>query len=273
MTTRLPENPFPGMNPYLERAELWHGIHQWVIAELARTLGSQLRPDYLVRIEQRVSVSEEPDTSGQRPSRIPDITVLDPGWAAERVVALETEPRQTEDAITVELPALELERESYLEIIRVSNREVVAVLELLSPANKSNKGRQEYLSKRAEVQYSLAHLVEIDLLRSGPPMPVVGDVPGGDYRILVSNARLAPNASLYIFSIRQPIPNFVMPLAQGSGGIAIDLKPIIDEVYILGSYDRDIDYRQDPEPPLSDDDRVWLDQLLRQQGLRDGGGA
>ncbi|MCE2499936.1 MAG: DUF4058 family protein [Dehalococcoidia bacterium] len=269
MTTQLSENPFAGMNPYLERPELWHGIHQWVIAELARTLGSQLRPDYLVRIEQRAYVSEEPDTSGRRSSRIPDIMVLDPGWAAERAVALETEPRQTEDAITVELPALEVERENYLKIIRVSNREVVAVLELLSPTNKSSKGRQEYLSKRAEVQYSLAHLVEIDLLRAGPPMPVVGDVPGGDYRILISNARLAPDASLYVFSMRQPIPIFMMPLAQGSEGIAIDLNPIIDEVYILGSYDRDIDYQQDPEPPLSDSDRIWLDQLLREKGLRD----
>jgi len=268
MTTQLPQNPFPGMNPYLERPELWPGIHNRLIASLDRFLAPQLRPEYIVRVEQRVYVSEEPDTGRRRSSRIPDITVLDPGWAAERAVALETEPRQTEDAITVELPALELERENYLEIIRVRNREVVAVLELLSPANKSNKGRQEYLSKRAEVQYSLAHLVEIDLLRSGPPMPVVGDVPGGDYRILISNARLAPDASLYVFSMPQPIPNFVMPLAQGSEGITIDLKPMLDEVYILGSYDRDIDYQQDPDPPLSDADRAWLDQLLRNQGLR-----
>ena len=76
MTAQLPQNPFPGMNPYMERSELWHGAHQWVIAELARTLGSQLRPDYLARIEQRVYVSEDPNTSGRRPSRIPDITVL-----------------------------------------------------------------------------------------------------------------------------------------------------------------------------------------------------
>ena len=213
-------------------------------------------------------VSEEPDSNGRRASRIPDIAVLDPGWAAARAVALETESRQNEDTVTVELPVLELERESYLEIRHGSNREVVAVIELSSPANKSNKGRREYLSKRAEVQYSFSHLVEIDLLRSGPPMPAVGDVPGGDYRILISNARLVPDASLYAFSMRQPIPVFVMPLAEGSECIAIDLKPIIDEVYILGSYDRDIDYQLDPDPPLSDADRAWLDQLLRKQGLR-----
>lgn len=268
MTTQLPTNPFPGMNPYLERPDIWPGIHQWVITQLAGTLGPQLRPEYVVRIQQRLYISEEPDTSGQRPSRIPDLMILDPGWAAERAVAVETEPQQNTEAVTVELPALELERENYLQIIRTSNREVVAVVELLSPANKSGKGRQEYLSKRVEVQYGLSHLVEIDLLRSGLPMPVVGDVPGGDYRILVGNARLAPDASLYVFSMRQPFPNFVLPLAEGSEGIAIDLKPIIDEVYLLGSYDRDIDYERDPEPPLSDEDRVWLDDLLREQGLR-----
>lgn len=268
MTTQLPENPFPGMNPYLEDPEFWRGVHNRSIVHLGDTLARQLRPEYIVRVEQRVHLSEEPDASGQRPYRIPDITVLDPGWAAQRAVALETEPRQTEDAVTVEMPALELERENYLKIIRASNREVVAILELLSATNKSREGRQEYLSKRAEVQYGLAHLVEIDLLRAGPPMPVVGDIPGGDYRILVCNSRLAPDASLYVFSMRQPIPVFVMPLAEGSEGIAIDLKPIIDEVYVLGSYDRDIDYQTDPEPPLSDADRAWLNQLLREKGLR-----
>ena len=256
------------MNPYLEDPDLWPGIHKTFIAGLQRLLSPQLRPDYMVRIEERVYVSDEPNVSGQRPFRIPDVMIVDEGGAAARATAIATEPQQNEDAINVELPSVELEKNRYLKIIKVSNREVVAVIELLSPSNKTGDGRQEYLSKRAEVQYSLSHLVEIDLLRSGSPMPVVGDVPGGDYRILISNARLTPDASLYVFGMRQSIPVFVMPLAEGSEGIAIDLKPVIDEVYVLGSYDRDIDYGQDPAPPLSDPDSTWIDQLLRSQGLR-----
>ena len=267
-TPAFPTSPFPGMNPYLEDPDLWPGVHKTFIASLQRLLSPQLRPDYMVRIEERVYVSDEPNASGQRPFRVPDVMIVDEGGAAARATAIATEPQQSEDAINVELPSVELEKDRYLKIIRVNNREVVAVLELLSPSNKSDKGRQEYLSKRAEVQYSLVHLVEIDLLRAGPPMPVVGDIPGGDYRILVCNSRLAPDASLYVFNMRQPIPVFVMPLAEGSEGIAIDLKPIIDEVYVLGSYDRDIDYDQDPTPPLPDADRAWIDQLLRSQGLR-----
>ena len=100
-------------------------------------------------------------------------------------------------------------------------------------------------------------------------MPVIGNIPPSHYRILVTNAHNTDAiADLYPCSIQTPIPVFVMPLAEGSEGIAIDLKPIIDEVYVLGSYDRDIDYDQDPTPPLPDADRAWIDQLLRSQGLR-----
>ena len=150
----------------------------------------------------------------------------------------------------------------------MDSREVVAVIEILSPTNKYGAGRREYLAKRAAVQYSFSHLVEIDLLRAGPPMPVVGAVPAGAYRILVRDAARAPDARLYAFGIRAPIPEFIMPLSPGVAGMAVSIKPILDDVYAIGSYDRDIDYRQDPQPPLSDADRLWLNQLLRKQGLR-----
>ena len=272
MTTQLPENPFPGMNPYMERPELWHGIHTVIIAELQRWLAPRLRPEYMVRIEERMYVSEETDGEGLRQARLPDVMVLDDRAATSASVAVVEAPRG-KDAIPVRIPYKDEQRQRYLEVIRVSNREVVAVIELLSPSNKSSPGRQAYIAKRNQVFHSLSHLVEIDLLRIGDPLPVIGDVPPSHYRILVTNARsMDAIAHLYPCSIQSPLPHFVMPLVEGSEGIAIDLKPIIDEVYILGSYDRDIDYQQDPEPPLSDADRAWLDKLLREKGLRNTAG-
>ena len=266
MTTQLPQNPLPGMNPYLERSEFWHGVHTRVIVELGNTLARQLRPEYMVRVEERMYVSAETDDEIRLQARLPDVMVLDDGAAAATSVAVA--PR-SKDAIPVRIPYQDEQRQRYLEVIRVSNREVVAVIELLSPSNKTNPGRQAYKAKRNQVFHSTSHLVEIDLLRVGEPMPVIGNVPPSHYRILVTNAHNTDAiADLYPCSIQTPIPVFVMPLAEGSEGIAIDLKPIIDEVYILGSYDRDIDYQQDPDPPLSDADRDWLDQLLRSQGLR-----
>ena len=77
-TAALPTNPFPGMNPYLENRRFWPGIHQLLIAELARRLAPRLRPEYIVRVEQRLYVSQEPASAGdQPPYRVPDLAVLD----------------------------------------------------------------------------------------------------------------------------------------------------------------------------------------------------
>ncbi len=271
-TNPFPTNPFPGMNPYLERPDWWPEIHSRIIVALADILTPRLLPDYAVQIEQRVYVAAEPDFGGPPRFRIPDAMVLSHTAASlnapnERGVAV-AEPPPGAAAVSVALPAAELERQRYLQVLRVDTMEVVAVIELLSPSNKLGDGRREYLGKRAEVKNSTAHLVEIDLLRAGPPLPVIGDVPHGCYRIMVANGRLRPRADLYAFGIGEAIPEFALPLAKGSAGVSVDLNAAVRHVYAHGSYNMLIDYRQDPEPPLSDDDRAWVDALLREQGLR-----
>ena len=281
MTSALPPiNPFPGMNPYLEQRGLWPDVHNNIIQQLRTLLARQLRPEYRVSTEERVYVMMDPNGNGSGPTignglRIPDVAVLAVGAGTDADAAggvLRTMPERSKDAIAVQLPSTDLFKERYLEVRRVANREVVAIIELLSPTNKSRDGRREYLAKRAATLYSPAHLVEIDLLRAGSRMPVIGDVPDTDYRILVANARRTePVADLYAFGIRQSIPDFVLPLAQDAEGVAVNLNAVVGQVYTDGSYDLDIDYGQDPpEPPLSDDDRAWLDALLREQGLRGG---
>ena len=277
MTAALPTNPFPGMNPYLENPGLWPGVHNRIIVQLSTFLSRRLRPEYSVSIQERVYISAEPARDGSDGGggnglgsvRIPDAVVLslgaEPGADELRFPAPDPGP----DAIAVQLPPTELLKERYIEVRRVDNRRVIAVIALLSPTNKDGDGRREYLAKRAAVLYSPTHLVEIDLLRAGRRMPVVGAVPDTDYRILVANARRpAPVADLYPFGIRQPIPDLVMPLAKDAEGIAVNLNAVVGAVYADGGFDLDIDYQQDPEPPLSDADRLWLNQLLREQGLR-----
>ena len=277
----LPANPFPGMNPYLENPGLWPDVHNSVIVGLRTLLSRQLRPEYRVTTVERVYVMTEPGSNGSGSGgsngvRIPDVAVLTaaapaPGAGASAGELRFPMPARSKDAIAVQLPATELLKERYLEVRRVDNRQVVAIIELLSPTNKGGDGYREYLAKRAATLYSPTHLVEIDLLRAGRRMPVIGPAPAeAHYRILVANARRSePVADLYAFGIRQAIPDFVMPLAQEDEGIAVNLNSVVNSVYADGSYDLDIDYGQDPpEPPLPDDDRAWVEQLLRQQGLR-----
>ena len=276
----LPANPFPGMNPYLENPGLWPDVHNSVIVGLRTLLARQLRPEYRVTTVERVYVMTEPGGNGSGGSggngvRIPDVAVLTaapvPGEGTGTGELRFPMPARSKDAIAVQLPATELLKERYLEVRRVDNRQVVAIIELLSPTNKGGDGYREYLAKRAATLYSPTHLVEIDLLRAGRRMPVIGPAPAeAHYRILVANARRSePIADLYAFGIRQAIPDFVMPLAQEDEGIAVNLNAVVNSVYADGSYDLDIDYGQDPpEPPLSDADRAWVDGLLREQGLR-----
>ena len=102
MTTQLPfQNPFPGMNPYLERPELWHGVHTRVIVELGNTLARQLRPEYMVRVEERMYVSAETDDEVRLQARLPDVMILDDGAGAATSAAVA--PR-SEDAIPVRIP-------------------------------------------------------------------------------------------------------------------------------------------------------------------------
>lgn len=273
MATQLPANPFPGMNPYLERGDIWPGVHLLVIAELQGFLAPRLQPDYVVTVGERVYVVAEPGLNSNGPDgdnvRIPDVAVLAGAAEASRENP-DYQFERSSAAVAVQLPAMDVVRESYLEVRRVDNRQqVIAVIELLSPTNKSGDGRKEYLSKRAEVLYSPTHLVEIDLLRAGRPMPLAGAVPHSHYRILVANARRDEAvADLYPFSIRHSIPDFVMPLAKNTEGVAVNLSGILANIYSARAYNLLIDYQKDPEPPLSDADHVWMDQLLREQGLR-----
>ena len=266
----LPANPFPGMNPYLESAGFWPEVHNRIIVGLADTLAPRLQPDYGVRVEQRVVVAREPYAgNGLAQVRVPDAVVFTAAaGAGSRRETTAAEPEPGAAAVAVALPAAELLRQRYLRVLRADNMEVVAVIEVLSPANKSGADRRDCLGKRAEVRASTAHLVEIDLLRAGAPMPVIGDAPPGCYRIIVANGRLRPQADLYAFGLREAIPEFVLPLGKGDAGVIVNLNVVLRHVYSHGSYNMFIDYGRDPEPPLSDGDRAWVDGLLRERGLR-----
>ena len=267
-TLPLPANPFPGMNPYLERPDIWPEVHNRIIVGLADALTPRLQPDYAVRVQQRVYIDTEPGTFGGAQPRIPDTMILADGTVALRPEIAAAEPKPGASAVAVALPATELLRQRYLQVLRADNMEVIAVIEVLSPSNKSGSDRRDYLTKRTEIERSTAHLVEIDLLRAGPPMPVIGDAPPGCYRIIVANGRLRPHADLYAFGLRAAIPEFTLPLAKGAAGVSVNLNAVLSHVYSHGSYNMFINYGQDPEPPLSEDDRAWLDELLREQGLR-----
>jgi hypothetical protein len=250
------------MNPYLEHHARWVAVHNRLIVAIADDLAPRLRPHYYVEIESRVYLAEVEgaDLVGRA-----DVAVAGGPGAPERPVR----PRVDSSILTVRVPVVEETNETYLEVREVDTERVVTVLEVLSPTNKRpGRGRDLYLGKRMEVLASRTHLVEIDLLRAGAPMPILDDRTSSDYRILVSRANQRPNADLYAFSVRQPIPVFPLPLKKNEQGPEVDIGRLLHALYERASYDLRIDYKREPEPPLAPQDAGWADELLREQGLR-----
>ena len=258
-------NPFPGMNPYLESPDFWPEVHSRLIVAIADVLVPQLVPKYRVAIEKRIY-----ELKGEQSLLvgIPDVSIQRNPTPrnSNSSVAVAT---RTATPLKVGLPMFEEVREAYLEITDIASKEVVTVIEVLSPANKRpGKGRDMYEEKRDQVFPSRSHLVEIDLLRIYQPLPVFGNDIEGNYRILVSRGDCRPTADLYLFNIPDVIPAFALPLRGGDVEPIVDLQALLNTVYDRAGYDFTLDYTPDPVPALSEPDAAWADSLLRETGLK-----
>jgi hypothetical protein len=142
-------------------------------------------------------------------------------------------------------------------------REVVTVLETLSPRNKrhGSDGRREYLEKRREVLQSQTHLVELDLLRGGKRLPMKTRLPPATYYALVSRRR-QPRAELYAWTVRDPLPTIPIPLKTGDPDVLLDLQAAFGTVYDRARYHLSLDYTRSLHPRLKEFDREWFQQRL-----------
>jgi hypothetical protein len=263
-------NPFPGMNPYLERRDIWPDVHAALIVAIRDALAPQVEPRYYVAVEQRTYIL--PVEDGEQIIRL-DVAVIattpvraDPSVcpivvATETAMATET----TVEITTVTLPLYERVRESYLEIRDAETHEVVTVIEVLSPSNKvPGQGRLEYEAKRRQVLMTLTSLVEIDLLRAGEPMPMK-PVPKSYYRILVRRGWEGNKGIVYAFGLRHPIPEIPVPLRQGEKEAKLNLNPLLSDIYDRARYHLRLNYRQPPDPPLPPDDLAWVQKILKER--------
>ena len=259
-------NPFPGMNPYLESPDFWPEVHNRLIVAIADTLVPQLVPKYRVAIEKRIyEIKEEQSLL----VGIPDVSIQHnpiPRNSNTSNVAVAT---RTTEPLKVRLAMSEELREGYLEVVDIANKEVVTVIELISPANKRpGKGREMYEEKRDKIFGSRTNFVEIDLLRGWEPLPVFDNDIAAHYRILVSRGNERPLADLYLFNIPDAIPCFLLPLRPGDTEAIVDLQALLNTVYDRAAYDITLDYTAQLVPALSETDAVWADALLRETSLR-----
>ena len=244
------DNPFPGMNPYLEHPDIWPDFHFSLVAGLATALGPRLPHNYRIDLQRRVEV-EEPSAGGS---------------SVAETVSVVAAPTDEAVAVRVRMP-----REvsvSWLRVETVPERELVTIVEVLSPTNKRpGEGRRRYIRKREAIVAGLVNLVEIDLLRRWEPMPMETPPPAGDYRILVCRSLESPGAWLYPFRVRQRIPKFTLPLRSDDEAPPpeVDLGPIISALHHTARYGQVARYNAPPpEPVFAPEVQQWAGERVKQ---------
>ena len=246
-------SPFPGMDPYLEGPR-WMGFHHQLVSEIARQLAPKLRPKYVALTTERV-VIETPEAGGAgSEARYPDVAVTPSGtggYMAGGAAALHAPV----ELVTV---APEPVPHGSVEIRDASSESLVAAIEVLSPTNKRGEGREEYLERRGRS----AHLVEIDLLRTGHRVPMRQPLPEGDYFVLVGRRERRPLTEVWPIPLSHRLPEVPIPLLAGDADVRLDLQVAFNAVYDAVGYDLLLKYDLPPHVPLAPPQQAWAETIL-----------
>lgn len=247
------DSPFPGMDPYLEDPAFWPDFHPQFIVDWRQALADLLPEPYEARLNERVNLVQ------MSPEIIqliyPDVSVTQ-GRPPSRSTSGGGGTLLLEPA-TIAHEFLEEVRQTRIEILHRPERSLVAVLEMLSPTNKTGDGFQEYRAKRKSILLQKIHLVELDLLVGGTRLPLSRPLPAADYYAFVSRSDKRPNCEVYGWTVRQPLPTIPIPLRAPDPDILLDLGKVFQKTFASGRYGPSLAYGKPPQAPLNDHDVPW----------------
>jgi hypothetical protein len=251
-------SPFPGMDPFLEDPAYWPDFHATFINYWREAIADALPPSYEATLGERVYlVGYEPE---QRKLGFPDVAVTH-GENAPLPQSEKAPAVATLEPVTIPLTILDGPRETYIEILHRPHRSLVATLELLSPANKEQPGRTEYLAKRTALIHQKVHLVELDLLLGGRRLPMDKPLPKAEYYYFLSRSEERPDCHVYSWKLRERLPTLPVPLRAPDPDVHIDLAAVFATAYERGRFGRRIDYRASLPAAVPEADRQWIEAL------------
>ena len=182
----------------------------------------------------------------------------------------------TEDVdapVVLTLPPVE-HREPFVEIVHAAGDQVVTVIEVLSPANKTpGEGQRLYRRKQQEILGSPVNLIEIDLLAEGDLTVAISEeglasLPPHRYLVSVKRGPDRYRFEVYPIPLTRRLPHFRVPLREPDPDVALDLQAVFTQCYDKGGYADLVDYRRKPPVALSPEEAAWVDGLLKGKGLR-----
>ena len=265
-------SPFPGMDPFLEKSWRWELFHAKFLNELARfaTPAAQERGCW-IDVERDVF---QVDPSGEivllgEPDQV--VSARDSDGAVEGGLATMTlaAPQAIHEIVLAD-EDLAAFRQSHLVVREDSDfPRVLAVVELLSPANKSGNYAAKYNDKRTRLLASTAHFMEIDWCRVGrnPLRDHFPELPPTPYFIFIARKTgIGRNEEAYPLRLQDPLPTVGLPV-WGRRDLPLDLATAFRSAYELSFGGGRIRYGREsvPEPPLSAEDAKWVEALLAER--------
>ncbi|TEU10324.1 MAG: DUF4058 family protein [Anaerolineales bacterium] len=258
-------SPFPGMDPYLEDPTLWPDVHQSLITYIRDALQPELRPRYHACIGERRYVVESP-----HPMYPAVVLVRRPRAVREAEVVAPVADVATVEADTpVVLAVSPVEhREPFVEIVHTAGGEVITVIEVLSPANKTpGEGHRLYRRKQKEILDSSAHLVEVDFLSEGLHTVAISEealasLKERRYLVSVNRRPKRYQFELYPVPLQRRLPRIRVPLREPDPDVVLDLQAVFTRCYDNGGYEDLMDYHRPPPVSLSSEEVAWLESLL-----------
>ncbi len=146
-----------GMHPTLEQPRHFPDLHASLSVYIRYWLTPRLPERYTVSVERGLSMT---DASGASKPYRPDARI-------DRAESPETSYAETiavqPPSFTVDIPG---QPQRYV-AIRDEDERLVTTIEVLSPANKTGDGYEDFRRKQEQLAEKGVHLVEIDLLKQG----------------------------------------------------------------------------------------------------------
>ena len=260
---------------YLEDQPQWELLHPWFIRKLAEQVMPLAREmGFYVDVERSIYQMEPsgdlvllgaPDflTGPEDDFFSPDPDPVASGGSAVAIA----EPKAVHE-IVLDPDDLNTYWQDFI-VIRKKGRfdRVLAVIELLSPSNKSGSYAPRYREKRRRLLSSQAHFMEIDFLRDGKNLsrelfPEVAPTP-----YFVFLARKTGNGrkeECYPIRLQDRLPIMGLPLVRGRPELPLDLAAAFESAYDLSMHRGSVKYRTDPvpAPELSSEDAEWVRSIV-----------
>lgn len=264
-------SPFPGMDPYLETQPRWEIFHGWFIHKLAElALPEAASMGCWIDVERDV-YGEDP--SGEmvligEADEVFSVSSRESEWSGNRAASETLAAPLSVREIVVDPVEARQHRQHFLVVRENQNwPRALAVVELLSPANKAGNYARTYNAKRTKMLASLTHFLEIDLLRGGdnPLRQHFPDLQPTPYFAFVGRKNtIGRTEEAYPIRLQDSLPTIGLPLWGERPDLPLNLAEASRLAYDLTTGGRPIRYKTEtiPEPDLAIEDAVWATSLL-----------